>query len=193
MGKQPLPKDVVARFANKTIAITGYEMDMVMVEPTGQPGVHPERDVSVPMNWAYNHHYEVWMTGKFSDLAKNEHPDPTDTSHHGGPAKLLAVDRPDAREALGEIPASAWFSEGNGGESRKSFHGYPKGYAQLVGSPDSWHITPMQIDTRNRECGVNPADVAKCTAFRPGVEPKQARYGRAYLAQASAYSGLLEC
>ena len=59
MGKQPLPQEIVARFANKTMAITGYEMDMVMVQPAGQPGANPAQDVSVPMNWAYNHHYEV--------------------------------------------------------------------------------------------------------------------------------------
>ena len=59
MGKQALPKEIVARFANKTMAITGYEMDMVMVQPTGQPGAHPAQDVSVPINWAYNHHYET--------------------------------------------------------------------------------------------------------------------------------------
>ena len=152
MGKQALPKEIVARFANKTIAITGYEMDMVMVQPTGQPGA--AQDVSVPINWAYNHHYEAWITGRYSALEKNEHPDLSDTSHHGGPPKLVVTETPDATEALGAIPASAWFSEGNGGESRKSFHGYPDGYAQLIGSPESWHLTPMQIDTRNRECGV---------------------------------------
>ena len=85
------------------------------------------------------------------------------------------------------------FSEGNGGESRKSFHGYPKGYAQLIHSPESWHITPMQIDTRNRDCGVTPADVGKCTQFAPGPEPKQARYGRGIPAAGTNYSGLLEC
>ena len=103
MGKQALPTEIVARFANKTMAITGYEMDMVMVQPTGQPGAHPTQDVSVPINWAYNpspslspspspssspgpspspnpnpnpsqvpinwaynHHYEAWMTGRYS-------------------------------------------------------------------------------------------------------------------------------
>lgn len=25
-------------------------------------------DVSVPINWAYNHHYMAWMTGKYSTL-----------------------------------------------------------------------------------------------------------------------------
>ena len=53
---QPLPEAIVKRFANKTIAIVGYEQDQVMVTPQGQPGVAPENDVSVPINWAYNHH-----------------------------------------------------------------------------------------------------------------------------------------
>ena len=88
MGKQPLPREIVARFANKTMAITGYEMDMVMVQPAGQPGA---QDVSVPMNWAYNHHYEAWITGRYSELKKNEHPDPSDTSHHGGPQVRVRV------------------------------------------------------------------------------------------------------
>jgi len=35
----------------------------------------------------------------------------------------------------------------------------------------------MQIDTRNRQRGVTPADVASCTKFKAGIEPKQARYG----------------
>ena len=44
-----------------------------------------------------------------------------------------------------ELTSSQWFSEGNGGESRKSFHGYPDGFAQLLESPTQWHITPMQV------------------------------------------------
>ena len=42
-----------------------------------------------------------------------------------------------------------------GGEYRKSFHSYPSNethrYAQLVESPVSWAIQPMQIDTKNRD------------------------------------------
>jgi hypothetical protein len=26
-----------------------------MVTPVGKPGLNPEKDVSVPINWAYNH------------------------------------------------------------------------------------------------------------------------------------------
>ena len=53
-------------------------------------------------------------------------------------------------EAAGEefqYPQVQLFSEGNGGEMRLSYHGYPKGYAQLIESPDSFQVTPMQIDT----------------------------------------------
>ena len=41
-------------------------------------------------------------------------------------------------------------SEGNGGEYRKSYHGYPAGFAQLIESPTHFHIQPMQIDTKVR-------------------------------------------
>lgn len=36
-------------------------------------------------------------------------------------------------------------------EYRKSFHGYPPGMAQLIDSPQEFQITPMQIDTWNRD------------------------------------------
>ena len=49
----------------------------------------------------------------------------------------------------------------------------------------------MQIDTRVRSCGVTPADVDKCTSFTPGMEARQARYGRKVAV--SNYSGVLEC
>ena len=77
------------------MAITGYEQDQVMVDPIGQPGVHPERDVSVPINWAYNHHYMAWMTGAHSKMVELP-ADPTDTSDHGAPMKWTAVDLPSA-------------------------------------------------------------------------------------------------
>ena len=56
MGEHPIPEHIIERFAGKVMAITGYEQDQVMVEPVGKPGVQPESDVSVPINWAYNHH-----------------------------------------------------------------------------------------------------------------------------------------
>ena len=78
------------------------------------------------------------------------------------------------------MPTSQFFSEGNGGEFRKSFHGYPKGFAQFIESPTTFHIQPMQIDTKNRH--YNGSD------FRADLLPKES----AAPADA-AYSGLLEC
>ena len=182
-------------FPGKVMAITGYEQDQVMVSPVGQPGVNPDKDVSVPINWAYNHHYMAWMTGKHSELVRIPNPDPNDVRAHGSPMKWAAVDKPTAAERLNKnIPTSQMFSEGNGGESRKSFHGYPDGYAQLIDSPNLWHITPMQIDTRNRDCGATAADIHNCTNHQnPGPEPKQARYGLGIPEGGSPYSGVLEC
>ena len=49
MSPVQLPADIVARFANKTMAITGHEADQVM-KGAGPGG----EDVSVPITWAYN-------------------------------------------------------------------------------------------------------------------------------------------
>ena len=192
-GNVPLPDHIVKRFAGKVMAITGYEQDQVIVDPVGQPGVNPAKDVSVPINWAYNHHYMVWMTGEHSSMEYIAHPDPKDVSAHGAPARWVAVDKPSAALRTDpSVPASQMFSEGNGGESRKSFHGYPDGFAQLIESPNMWHITPMQLDTRRRDCGVTAASVHNCTRFEPGIEPRQARYGRG-APHGTNYSGILEC
>ena len=178
------------------MAIVGYEQDQVMVSPRGAPGQNPEQDVSVPINWAYNHHYMAWMTGADSEIimAENNKGDGYGMGWHGRTHHMEARDLPSAKSnGAPGMPTSQMFSEGNGGESRKSFHGFPKGYAQLIHSPNAWHITPMQIDTRNRDCGVNQTDIAKCPQFTPGIEPKQARYGRGIPVGGTNYSGVLEC
>ena len=176
-GNNPIPAHIVERFKGKVMAITGYEQDQVMVTPVGQPGVNPEKDVSVPINWAYNHHYMAWMTGTHSEMRHIE-ADPNDVSSHGSPTVWKAVELPSAKERASSAPTSQMFSEGNGGESRKSFHGYPNGFAQLIDSPSTWHITPMQIDTRRRDCGVTPDAVNNCTKFEPWIEPKQVARSR---------------
>ena len=190
-GYNPLPEHIVKRFANKTMAITGYEMDQVMVRPVGHPGVNASADVSVPINWAYNHHYMMWVTGAGATMERVA-ADPDDVSAHGAPTKWQAVELPGAQADSHGMPTSQWFSEGNGGESRKSFHGYPDGFAQLLHSPTQWHINPMQIDTRNRDCGATPDDIHKCVKFTPGPEPRQARYGFGAPSDTN-YSGVLEC
>ena len=162
-GNNAIPADIVKRFANKTMAIMGYEQDQVMVTPTGKPGVNPAEDVSVPINWAYNHHYMAWMTGAHSELRKVPTAGEEDVYANGAHGRKMvnkAFDLPSAQlRADPSIPTSQMFSEGNGGESRKSFHGYPGGYAQLIESPETWHITQVNLHTAH--CTLH---TAHCTA-----------------------------
>ena len=53
-----------------------------MVTPQGKPGVNPDKDVSVPINWAYNHHYMAWMTGQHAELVEVP-AEAGDYSNHG--------------------------------------------------------------------------------------------------------------
>ena len=59
----PLPKDVVSRFNNKVMAITGYEMDQVIVYPNGTAE-------SIPCTCSYNHHYVTHLQGANSKMIK---------------------------------------------------------------------------------------------------------------------------
>lgn len=185
-GDLQLPPHIVERFRGKVIAITGYEYDQVMVSPAGEPGENPDEDVSVPISWAYNHHYTAFISGSYARIEKAT-PVPGDMSDHGGPAhwKVVELEAAKFRDDP-SIPTNQMFSEGNGGEARKSFHGYPKGYAQLIDSPNKWVVTPMQIDTRNRDCGLT-LDTVNCTILGP--EPQQAHFGRKHQSR----SGLVEC
>ena len=154
----PLPDALVQRFRGKVMAITGYEIDQV-TSPHAPPNstqaplsgfaCYPDcgvGDKSVPIYHAYNHHYFSWLVGagaEVVDLAEpTKYPNPTRTA--------FRTSRPHPRG----YPTSIVFKENPGGEYRKSYHGYPAGYAQLIASPTRWVVEPMQIDTHNRNYGL---------------------------------------
>ena len=138
-------------------------------------GKDGEADVSVPIYDAYNHHYCAWLLGKDAEMrnvkAAN---DQARYINHGASAVWIAAPKNNTDnhdEGLNTLPdsfkttpSSQWFSEGNGGEFRKSYHGYPKKYAQLIKEPTTFTIQPMQIDTHNREY--------KGPGFKAGPLPK---------------------
>jgi hypothetical protein len=82
---------------------------------------------------------------------------------------------------------SAQFSSANGGEYRKTYHGFAPGHALVIDSPSAMQITPMQIDTWNRD--EMDLDGELPPKFVPGPLP------RAALAPTHEprYSALLEC
>ena len=125
--------------------------------------------------------------------------DGTDHGVTGHPLLMnsVAIDDPNPSSS---IPTSQFFSEGNGGESRKSYHGYPQyktmGNAQLLDSIQEFVMTPMQIDTWNRNTSYGDP-------FAPGPEsgpsgqegqPNYRMGSQAPLTGPDAhYSGHLEC
>jgi len=176
-----IPDDVVKRFDGKGMAIVGFEVDQVRKTPEG--------DVSVPINMAYNHHHDTAVHGKSSHLEKM---DQMDARIPKSSRDFIRLDKKQAWVAVEDeksplnIPTSAMFSDGNGGEYRKTFHAYAPPFAQLVDSPTTFAGSPMQIDTWNR-------DKMNITGgpFVSGPVPKHS------LAPVSGpdaiYSGLLEC
>ena len=130
MEPVPLPDEIVKRFAGKTMAITGHESDQVIVTP-GEP------DMSVPITWAYNHHYEHHLTGKNSVLENVAAPPlrarVSFEGHDMGGTRWAARPRDDDPTPDSEVPVATIFSEGNGGEyaQRESNSQYP-GFAHPV-------------------------------------------------------------
>ena len=90
-------------------------------------------------------------------------------------------------DVIKNLPTSESFGGANGGEYRLSYHGYAPGNAQVIQSPTQFQITPMQIDTWNRDF----MNLTGPTKFVPGPVP------RSSLAPTTGpdaiYSGLLEC
>ena len=166
MPSVKLPEEIIDRFSQKIMAIVGYESDQVFSNGT-----------SVPITWAYNHHYEAYLRSNETNLIKIENYVDTDHGQFNHGAKAIWK-----LNQTGDLN-SLFFSEANGGEFRQSFHGYPRNYAQLIKSPHFFNIQPMQIDTRNR----NPKYINQ-TKFTAGILPREvASPPNAY------YSGLLEC
>ncbi|VEU35647.1 unnamed protein product [Pseudo-nitzschia multistriata] len=159
--------------ATDTMAVVGYEVDQVRIDPsTG-------REVPVPITWAYNHHYMAFLLGSRGGDAKepsgnatfreaNDAPRMVELDGHGaiGAAERLGLGHATGgpvwipeqalapgvdADALRDGRSWLFFSEGNGGEMRKSCHVYPRGYAQLIRNPVSFSVTPMQIDTWFRD------------------------------------------
>ena len=83
-----------------------------------------EGEKSVPITWAYNHHYVSYITSSFSEMTQVTTDEigilPLGGYNHGAskmwmmvPKKDTSDPRPDSR-----VPIFQFFAEGNGGEFR---------------------------------------------------------------------------
>lgn len=139
LAPAPFPDHIVKQYAGKGMAIVGWEIDQVR-KGAGSKG----EDVSVPISASYNHHYGVTMIGASARFRKIQLEGPDDPrakefseGGHGGP---LPWEQPHysveqvAPSASGH-PVKVAATSANGGEYRKTMHGFPPGYALVVDSP----------------------------------------------------------
>jgi len=181
-----LPEEMVKKYAGKAAAIVGWEIDQVRKTDKG--------DVSVPVSASYNHHYTAQIIGgsaRFKKVMLDGPHDPRVEALRQRSHGMVAIDQPhylveEGEESALGVPQWQWFSSANGGEYRKTFHGFTPGYVMIVDSPTEVQMTPMQIDTWNRDkMNISTNGPVR---FVPGPLP------RASLAPPDAtYSGLLEC
>ena len=178
-----LSQDVIDRYADGGVmAMIGIECDQVR-RIDG-------RDISVPINAAYNHHFTATLAGAKTSLEKlvfTGADDPRRAEFDTGHGVPDAVYR--ARElatGVGGVSTHLGLGGGNGGEYRKTYHGFPEPYARLIESPRQFQFTPMQIDTWNRD------EMNISVDSPPFISGPQPRNSLAVHKDA-AYSGLLEC
>jgi len=168
-----LPANIISRFQNTSIAVTGFEVDVRRRNP--QTGV----EESVPAYQSYNHHYSPNIISSLARLRLDANGQPMGEDH--GHGKMLEVVlRDDAPTPPPDAQLNQGFVHGNGQEHRQLYHGFPKGYVQTVYAPDTFVLTPMQIST-NDGTGRKSAG---------GPLP---RYSQKYAPADAPYSPLLEC
>jgi hypothetical protein len=210
----PFPQDVIERYAGRGMVITGFEMDQVR-RPKGcecpQGGACNENrtecadtDIPLPLTCAYNHHFESSIAGgnsRFEKVQFTGEDDPrllglleeratSGMGGHGLPSheEHWMVIEDEEEKAAGGLPTKSSLGAGNGGEYRKSFHGYAPSYGQVIGSPHTFQLTPMQIDTFHREKMDCLSDKPTGEPFVAGPLPRNS-----WAPPGASYSGLLEC
>ena len=181
-----LPEEIVKKYAGKGMAVVGFECNQMRNTSNGG-------EEEVPINVAYNHHFESTMTGAKSRFEKMEFNGADDPRRLAIQAKMGGHGIPvhtyykvhDLAPG-NSIPTSASFGAANGGEYRKSFHGYAPGYVQVIESPEKYQFTPMQIDTWNRDkMNVSGGPFVSGPVPRNSLAPTEG--------PDALYSGLLEC
>jgi len=170
------PDEIIQHFDGKPIAITGFETQVTrMDEDTG-------KEVAVPCSDLYNHHWNLFLASSKRGYSVEEY---AHLSSEGGcaPSPYGAPTAPAGPPSPGAIPVRQVLSEANGNEHRGTFHGTPKGYAQLLDSPATLALLHMSINTRNPNGhGLDP---------RGAPQPKNS----VSLLQGAddGFSGILEC
>jgi rubredoxin len=173
----PLPADIRAKYANSSMAVVGFEVDVLRRNPA------TNKTESVPAYQSYNHHYGVQLHSSAVKLRTDANGQPTGADM--GHGKLLEYDLvPGVRAPPAGARLAQSFVHGNGQEHRQMFHGAPPGFAQPLFAPGTFYVTPMQISTNDgtgRRGAGGPLPAIKRAGGLTPADP------------AAKYSPLLEC
>lgn len=167
----PLPADIVAKFKDKNIVISGFEVDVKRMN--NKTGV----EESVPVFESYNHHYGPALVSSYAEMDRDEFGQPTGPDHGHGKSILFRVKPgvtppPDAKLVEN-------FVHGNGNEHRQIYHGTSAGFGQLIYSPANFSMVAMQINTNFNGSGI------------PGGPLPQ--FSREHAPPATKWNPLFEC
>ena len=75
----PLPKEMVEKYANSSVAIVGWEIDQIFYDADG-------KEHSLPINANYNHHYVAQLVGGTTTFKKIKLTGPNDPHKQSGMA-----------------------------------------------------------------------------------------------------------
>ena len=91
------------------------------------------------------------------------------TGGHGRETMMLPVEKKDAPpRKFADVAQTSWFiSEGNGGESRKSFHGYPAGKSAHIASGCQCCTSLHSADASSfpAACALSPLSLSLCLSL----------------------------
>jgi hypothetical protein len=116
----PLPKEMVDKYANSSVAIVGWEIDQIFYDADGQ-------EHSLPINANYNHHYVAQLVGgstTFKKIKLSGEDDPHLPELRKHSHGMVNMEQEHYIAELGTNGSSRFVSSGNGGEYRKTFHGF---------------------------------------------------------------------
>jgi hypothetical protein len=168
-----LPAEIIARYANKTIAVTGFEVNVFR-----HNNITGEED-PVPAYQSYNHHYGPYIYSSYVKVKQDAYGNYM--GHDGGHGKVLEFElMHDAPVPPPNVQLMQAFVHGNGQEHRQMYHGNPAGYIQSIYSPGWFILSPMQICTNDGTGAI-------------GAKAPLPEYSRINAPPDARYSPLLEC
>ena len=135
--------DIRLRFRGQTMGIVGWEVDIVRGEGA--------EESSVPNHEIYHHHHVATWWGLPALRTGRLFTNRTHSRIQLDPDKRPAHQRMQVKPLLRGVKRVQVTNLINGGESRNTFTGFPRGFAQPIEEPSTVRLTAMLISTLNMD------------------------------------------